>query len=89
MGDYRDFGYEGKTGTCLWCGHKLTFKRVMAHDADKDNPTYKVEGAHFATKRAEQAGGYQDDSFCGLRCGYQFGLRLASLGRRLIFERST
>lgn len=28
-------------------------------------------------------GGYGDGFFCGLRCAYQFGERMAQLGRRL------
>lgn len=28
-------------------------------------------------------GGYGDNAFCGLRCGYAFGVTMASFGRRL------
>lgn len=28
-------------------------------------------------------GDYSDNAFCGLRCGYSFGVTFASLGRRL------
>lgn len=28
-------------------------------------------------------GDYGDNAFCGLRCGYRFGLAFAALGRRL------
>ena len=28
-------------------------------------------------------GGYGDGFFCGLRCAYQFGVRMAGLGHRL------
>lgn len=83
MASSKRFGYRGEAGTCLWCGEKLRHERVMADDADKGNPTYKVEGANFATIKAAKAGRYQDDRFCGLGCGYQFGLRMADLGRRL------
>jgi hypothetical protein len=77
------FGYAGEPGTCLWCGRKLRHRRVMATDADQGNPTYKVEGAQFATIVADRAGPYQDDTFDTLGCGYRFGLRMAELGRRL------
>lgn len=76
--NWHPFGYTGKPGTCRWCGRKLRYGTVIATDADKDNPTYKDYGANFATKRATRAGGYQDDRFCGLRCGYQYGVRAAS-----------
>ena len=35
---------------------------------------------HEATGRLGQ---YEDNAFCGLRCGYMFGLTLARLGKRL------
>ena len=81
--NYQPFGYQGVPGTCLWCGRKLRYERVMADDQDQDNPTYKAVGPGFATITAAKAGRYQDDMFCGLSCGYLFGRRLARLGRRL------
>lgn len=32
----------------------------------------------------KQRGDYGDGHFCGLRCGYQFAVRLADLGKRLV-----
>jgi hypothetical protein len=58
--------------------------RVIAGDSQRTDPSYKIEGFNFATVKADKAGSYQDGMFCGLRCGYQFGLRLAELGRRLV-----
>ena len=83
MSDRQPFGYEGKPGTCLWCGRKLHRKKVMA---DPGEAGATEVGPHFWHKPADKLGGYQDDSFCGLRCGYSFGLRLAQLGRRLQHE---
>lgn len=33
--------------------------------------------------KAAKAGPYQDDAFCTLNCGYQFGLQMVENGRRL------
>ena len=35
-------------------------------------------------ERTEEDSDYHDDLFCGLRCGYQFGVRMAGKGRRFI-----
>ena len=74
MGDYQPFGYTGEPGTCFWCGRRLRRKTVPAEPAE---PGAAKIGAQ------SRLGGYQDDTFCGLRCGYQFGLRMAELGRKL------
>ena len=71
----RPFGATGEPGTCLWCGRRLRHETVIDPASDKPYPGNLV--------RAEQAGRYQDDSFCGLGCGYRFGRRLAELGNRL------
>jgi len=34
-------------------------------------------------ERMGRRGDYGDNAFCGLRCGYAFGWRLAQLGERL------
>lgn len=36
---------------------------------------------HF--ENPDRRGDYGDNAFCGLRCGYRFGLAFAVLGRRL------
>lgn len=82
-GSWQPFGYAGEPGTCLWCGRRLRYLRVMATDSDKDDPSYKVVGPHFATKRAQQAGPNQDDLFDTTNCGYLFGRRMALMGHRL------
>ena len=35
-------------------------------------------------ERGEENADYHDEIFCGLRCGYQFGVRMAGKGRRFI-----
>lgn len=72
---WKPFGYEGKPGTCLWCGARLYRKMVLDRTIDKPYPENMV--------RATQAGPYQDDHFCTLSCGYLFGERQAQLGSRL------
>lgn len=37
---------------------------------------------HFSNP--DRRGDYGDNAFCGLRCGYQFGLTMAVLGKRLV-----
>lgn len=34
-------------------------------------------------------GRYQDNAFCGLRCGYRFGVMFASFGNRLMVKEET
>jgi hypothetical protein len=73
----KPFGYTGAPGTCRWCGDKLRYRRVVATDADKGNPTYRADPYSGASIRAAKPGGYQDGKFCGLRCGYQWAVRAA------------
>jgi hypothetical protein len=35
----------------------------------------------------KKAGDYGDGHFCGLRCGYMFGVRLADLGSNLVLKK--
>jgi hypothetical protein len=56
-------------GNCHWCGARLNLCRLANH------PT-------IASHR-DARGAYGDNSFCGLRCGYAFGVQMAVLGRRL------
>lgn len=53
-------------------------REFVTHDAYTAARNVKV-GEH----RAEKAGSYEDGHFCGLRCGYLFGVALADLGRKL------
>ena len=56
-------------GNCHWCGAKLRLAKMANH------PT--IDGHRDAR------GDYGDNSFCGLRCGYMFGVQMAVNGRRL------
>ena len=86
MSDYQPFGYQEEPGTCLWCGRKLRHVKVidkaleerLRGEGKSHRDTY--EGSLV---RATNGGRYQDDTFCGLRCGYQFGRRAAMLGFKL------
>ncbi len=49
--------------------------RMVYTDATKR--TYRME-------HTGNYGDYGDNSFCGLRCGYRFGARLAELGHQLV-----
>lgn len=70
----KPYGYRREPGTCRWCGDRLRYVRVSAHDGDKDDPTYREEAGGWATVRAARPGGYQDGLFCSLRCGYQWAV---------------
>lgn len=86
MSDWQPFGYEGKPGTCLWCGRRLPRETVLDGRVQEqlrqagvpENQLYEA-----SLRPALKTGRYQDGFFCGLRCGYQFAARLAELGRRL------
>jgi hypothetical protein len=75
MASFRSPGYRGEPSTCRWCGTRLKYVRVSATDADRDDPTYRVEGSGWASKQARLPGAYQDGMFCTLGCGYQWALR--------------
>ncbi len=68
MSHWHPFDASGDPGTCIWCGRKL---RKESHH---------MAAAH---ERDRLLGDYGDGVFCGLRCGYSFGLRLSEFGRRL------
>lgn len=85
MASFRDFGYEGRDGTCLWCGRTLGYERYPATDADQGNPTYQPSASRYqtATIRAGLPGYLGNGFFDTASCGFQFGKQLAALGRRL------
>lgn len=81
---WHPFGYKGEPGTCKWCGRKLRFKMLKDWIGYNDETGKRRPGGPWSKGvRAKLAGSYQDGHFCGLRCGYEFGLRMAQLGRRL------
>lgn len=86
MAQFRSFGATNDEHTCLWCGNRLrvhrktpspeageTWAEFYKRDDDQKKGTGEIEGY----------GDYLDGFFCGLRCSYQFAVRLAKLGRRL------
>ena len=73
---------KGGAGCCLWCGAKLAKRFDLGH-VDPANP---VSG--FRKLATFKLGRYGDGFFCGLGCGYKFGVRLAQLGGRLRDVRS-
>lgn len=87
---FRGFGYEGKDGTCLWCGRKMGFETYPASDADTGNPTYRPAKSPYgtATIRAVKAGYLGNGFFDTQGCGFKFGQQLAIIGRRLTAARN-
>jgi hypothetical protein len=80
----KGFGYEGKDGTCLYCGDTLRHETIAATLADKGNPTYKVnEWSGGKTITAPVAGYEQNGYFDTLRCGFRWATEIAKLGTRL------
>lgn len=76
---FRSCGATGIEGTCLWCGRKLRQKwtwdwNKAGHDVIKES----------RRKRYDKPGDYGDGFFCGLRCGYDFGVSMAGFGRRVV-----
>lgn len=86
MSDWQSFGYKGKPGTCLWCGRRLTRQTVLDSRAEEQMRKAGLIGDELyraSLRPASKPGRYYDGFFCGLRCGFQFGVRMAELGRRL------
>lgn len=79
MSEWQGYGATGEPGTCLWCGRKLRQpKRPFTDDGQ-----WIPRGQRTATTYSKP-GDYGDGNFCGLRCGYMFGVRLADAGTRLV-----
>jgi len=66
---FAQHGDPSAPGACLWCGKKLRLAKIANH------PTIDTH--------RDARGDYGDNSFCGIRCGYAFGSRMAVLGKRL------
>jgi hypothetical protein len=84
MSDWQGFAQHGdpeQDGNCRRCGRTL----ACTYDEDWSKATGRSDKS--TRRRAGKPGGYRDDHFCGLRCGYQFAVRLADLGRRLAVKR--
>jgi len=61
---WREFAADCLPGTCRWCGRTL---RAYWHD--RKEPIEK-----------RRRGDYGDGMFCGLRCGYLYGLAAIKVG---------
>jgi len=99
MASWRPFGASNAPKTCLWCGRKLRFKALQSHteitqvllDPKNEKDQYLIEEGQITRKRYKTiiderdtiGGDYRDGFFCGLRCGYEFGVRMAQLDKRL------
>jgi hypothetical protein len=68
MADWRQWDPSNKPETCLWCGRRLKYGTHLTGERD---------GSRDVKARNQKAGAYQDGAFCGLRCGYSFGVALA------------
>ena len=66
----KPFGYEGKPGTCQWCGDRLRREKAIDPKSAEPYPGNVV---------LLEQGGYQGNGlFCTLRCGYQWAIRALS-----------
>lgn len=93
MNSFNEFRHVNAPGHCIWCGKKLRKKWRMEHAPyvttwhPPDPPHYPVGYAvgsgRLVNVGEPMLGDYGDGHFCGLRCGYRFGVRLAQLGSRL------
>lgn len=70
---FAQHGVPAAPGCCLWCGRKLRLSSASSNEGIVARDPSAVGSR----------GDYGDNAFCGLRCGYLFGVRLAVLGRRL------
>lgn len=74
MADWRPYGYIGQPETCRWCGRTLRWVKSAFTPGNKGVPIPVKERPNMYSK----PGDYGDGHFCGLRCGYQFGVRIAN-----------
>lgn len=81
---FRSFGYCGHADTCRWCGRKLRHLAIP-----RLNPEWEAWNFNpgpgpslpppmtIASGVARLGGAERDGLFCGIRCGYSYGLSLA------------
>jgi hypothetical protein len=76
------FGATNKTDTCRWCGRKLVWVcNTQYEESAAPNGKRRIVSR---TRRYQAPGAYGNGHFCGLTCGYQFGLTLATAGHVLV-----
>lgn len=80
MAKFRAFNPSNRPGTCLYCGHKLRWiKRSFT-----EGPRGVLIPIRERPNLYRKPGDYGDGFFCGLRCGYQFGVLAAGHGNRFV-----
>lgn len=91
MAQWREFAATNEPNTCKWCGKKLRWQTTMFNpETGKADPIIDAETntAIQGTRRTwpmyEKPGDYGDGHFCGLRCGYMFGVALADRGTVMV-----
>jgi hypothetical protein len=79
MPRWHEYNPSNKPETCRWCGRVL--RRHRQHD-----PNFRVDihnlGARAKMPFYSKGGDYHDGFFCGLRCGYMYGVRMAEIVAR-------
>lgn len=78
MAECRVFNPSNRPGTCLYCGRKLWWIKRTFTQGSRGVLIPVGERPNLYAK----AGDYGDGFFCGLRCGYQFGVLAANHGNR-------
>lgn len=78
MAEFRAFNPSNERGTCLYCGRKLRWIKRIFTPSPRGVQIPIGERPNLYSK----AGDYGDGFFCGLRCGYQFGVLAAQHGYR-------
>lgn len=84
---FAQFGPVDAPGVCRWCGRKLR-KRFDFSDCETTTGVDDLGNSKTSTSRPGRLetftlGDYGDGHFCGMTCGYTFGVRIADLGKRL------
>jgi hypothetical protein len=88
------FGATNAEGTCLWCGRKLrvflldrkarhSVSHLYTEASQRQDQERERERIERVAEHGPRRGDYGDGFFCGLRCGYRFGVAFAGNGRRL------
>ena len=74
MADWRPYKPSKRADTCRWCGQKLRWPTCAFTPDGK-----YISNPKDRSKQYKKPGDYGDGFFCGLRCGYQYGVAFAKL----------
>ncbi len=78
MAEFRKFHASNQPETCLYCGRRLRWiKRSFT-----PGPHGEFIPIGQRPNLYKKPGDYGDGFFCGLRCGYQFGVLAANHAQR-------